>query len=171
MSSAHFKWKHFILILSPYLSHSLSFPLPLSICFFFNLHNLLHCRWLFAEGTAAHGEPVLKQVYLEGLQPMRRSHTGVGGKCEEEEASERSCYGLSTVPHSPSLCAAQKRGGRGVRDERVKWSLERAGSGPFLLVCSLVLVCSCLFLINQVYFYWKWIKLIFLEPNLFCPWQ
>lgn len=48
---------------------------------------------------------MLKYVYLEGLQPLGRSHTEVGGKCEEK-ASKWSCYGLPTVAHSPSLCAA-----------------------------------------------------------------
>lgn len=35
----------------------------------------------------------MRQVYPEGLQPV--DHTGEGGKCEEEEGIECSCYGLT----------------------------------------------------------------------------
>lgn len=36
---------------------------------------------------------------------------------------ERRCYGLTTIPHFQSLCAAQEWEGRGVWDEEVKFSL------------------------------------------------
>lgn len=40
------------------------------------------------EGNGAHEEAMLD---CEGLQSMGRSHTGVGEKCVEKGAAERSC--------------------------------------------------------------------------------
>lgn len=60
---------------------------------------------MFPKGTTACGEPSMEKIYLEGLQPIERSHAETGGKCEVEEgAAERNCYGLITTPHSPSPC-------------------------------------------------------------------
>ena len=47
-------------------------------------------------------DPMLEQVYPEGLQPMDRTYAGKGEKCEEEGAAERNCYGLTAVSHPPS---------------------------------------------------------------------
>lgn len=45
---------------------------------------------LFPEGAMNDGEPMVEQVYPEGLWSMERIHTGAGKKCEEEELGERS---------------------------------------------------------------------------------
>lgn len=69
-------------------------------------------RQIFPEGTGACGQPMLEQ----------------GEMREEEGAAERSNYRLTPNPHSPSSCSTQgRRGGRGVRSEGVKLSLEKGG--------------------------------------------
>lgn len=62
-------------------------------------------KWLYPEGTVAHGEPTLEQVYPGRLQPMERTLSGAGPKCEEEGAAESTCYGLTTtaILHPPAL--------------------------------------------------------------------
>lgn len=43
-------------------------------------------EWIF---PAAQGEPMLKQVPLEELAPMKGIHTAAAEQCEEEAAAER----------------------------------------------------------------------------------
>lgn len=58
---------------------------------------------------AACGELMLEQVY-HGVQPMERTHTRAGEKCEEERAAKRNCYGLTTSTIPLSTCAPWFRG-------------------------------------------------------------
>jgi len=64
--------------------------------------------YIFSGGTVAHGEmtPQWSMFILKHCSPWR-SHTGAGERYEKEGAVERSCYGLTTIPHSASLCAGQ----------------------------------------------------------------
>lgn len=50
------------------------------------------------------------------LQILGRTHTGIGEKCEKEEAAERSCSGLITAlhPHAP---LGAREGGRSMTQE------------------------------------------------------
>lgn len=59
---------------------------------------------------------------LKELWSAERPHAA-GEECVEEEAAERSCYGLTTAPapHPPALLWGG--GGKGVRNEGVKSSL------------------------------------------------
>ena len=69
-----------------------------------------------------------EQVYPEGLQPVGRTHTGVGEECKEEGAAERSCYGLTPAP-IPHPSAPPEGRGRGAGNEGVKLSLGRREVG------------------------------------------
>lgn len=42
--------------------------------------------------------------FLKELQAVERTHAGAGEKHEKEGAKERSCYGMTTTPQSPSPC-------------------------------------------------------------------
>lgn len=50
------------------------------------------------------------------LQTLGRTHTGIGEKCEKEEAAEQSCYGLITGPH-PHPPVGPRKGGRSMTQE------------------------------------------------------
>jgi len=78
-------------------------------------------------GAVALGKPTLEQVYLEGWQPIGRSHPGEGEKCAEEREAEMSCYGLTIAP-IPQLLSCSGGGGTGVGNERVKLSMEKRWS-------------------------------------------
>lgn len=56
---------------------------------------------------------------------MTNIHAGPGKK--EERVAKRSCYRLTAtpIPHSPAPLGRGVEGGRGVRHEGVKLSLER----------------------------------------------
>lgn len=73
------------------------------------------------------------------------------------------------IPHPYVLLRGEEVEESGMREW--SWAWEGLGVGLSFLFIFLVLVCSYLFLINQVYFNWKWIKLIFLGLNLICPWH
>jgi len=84
--------------------------LPCSPCKRLQRISYPHCslckyKWLFPEERCSLCKPMQEQVYPEGLQPVRRTHTRAGEKCQEEGAAERSCYGLTTTP-IPHACHA-----------------------------------------------------------------
>lgn len=69
----------------------------------------------FQEGAAA---PTMEQSAFEGLYPSGRTLAGAAGKCEEEEAAERSSPTQTAIPHSPSsssTCPTWVGGSRRVR--------------------------------------------------------
>lgn len=72
---------------------------------------ILHwSRWIFPEGTAAYGEPVLEQVDPEGPQHVERPILGQGRDVRRKE--QQRCFRLITsIPHLPL-----DRGGVGVRN-------------------------------------------------------
>ena len=93
-----------------------------------DIHTAAHAgaRGYSLKEDTVHGGPMLEQVYPEGLQPMGMTHVG-GEKCEQEGASEGSCY--EQAPHSSILmhCLGRVEGSRGVGNEGVKWSLGKTG--------------------------------------------
>lgn len=72
----------------------------------------------------------MEQVYPEGLQACGKAHDGAGEKCEEEGVAERSCHGLTIIPHTQASLRLWGVGGVGVGigNEGVKLSLGK-GSG------------------------------------------
>lgn len=72
--------------------------------------------------TGIHGEEL--QPMDRNLQPMDRTHTEAGEKCEKEGEAGRGCHVLIVTSHSPSpLHLLDMVGGyRGPGNERVKLS-------------------------------------------------
>jgi len=71
-------------------------------------------RWKVPEGTAACGEPMLKQKFffssLKDCSRWERDHARAGEMCERVEAAERSCAGLTTAASAPyAACGGRWR--------------------------------------------------------------
>lgn len=90
---------------------------------------------VFPEGTVACRDPMLEQVYPEGLHPVGGTSRQSREKHEGEGVEGRSSYGLTTItiPHPPWTCCGG--GGRGAGNEGVNWE---KGWGTGVLISGFV---------------------------------
>lgn len=73
---------------------------------------------MFSEGTVDNGEPMLEQVFPEGLQPMGRVYARAGEQREREGTAERNHHVL-TILHHPPHTLPHCYYGVGVEESRV----------------------------------------------------
>ncbi|KAJ7410949.1 hypothetical protein BTVI_51589 [Pitangus sulphuratus] len=73
-------------------------------------------------------DPNLEHILSQGLQLVECPHTGAEEMCEEAGVAEKICYGPITTPTAHSLPSNMEKRHRGVRNIRVKLSLEKERS-------------------------------------------
>lgn len=62
------------------------------------------CRWICSEGTMAHGQPVLEQIFNLKNCSQWGAHARAEGRCEKAGAAERNHLTLTVTPLPPTPC-------------------------------------------------------------------